>query len=91
MPAPDARAGAAQYDGGHEDWSAAEALTFLPVRAAQASLTQTVRLREISRVPRWIMGDSWMNNNERSYFSCRQIGETSNLAGLESGTHNRTE
>lgn len=68
MPAPDARAGPAQYDGRHEHWSAAEALTFLPVRSAQASLTQTVRLREISRVPRWVMGDSWMNNNEKSYF-----------------------
>lgn len=68
MTAPDTRAGTAQYDGRHKHWSAAEAVIFLPVRSCQASLTQTVRLREIPRVPRWIMGDSWINNNEKSYF-----------------------
>lgn len=81
---PDARAGPAQYDGRHEHRSAAEALAFLPVRSAQASVAQTVRLREISRVPRGIMGDSSLNNNEKSYFSRRQIGKTSNLIELES-------
>lgn len=65
MTTPDTRAGTAQDDGGHVHWGASEAVTFLPVRPGQASLTQTISLREVSGVPRWLMGDSWINNGKK--------------------------
>lgn len=68
MTTPDTRADSPQYDRWHIHWGASETVTFLPVRSGQASFTQTIRLWKITRVSRWIMGDSWTNNNEKVLF-----------------------